>query len=150
MAVDHAPHPDPYPSVAPLKNTLVLDLDVPWWQAWFKTKSDPHQQANELARLIRSDFQPIVAEMAREAHTKLMSRIARTLQQAHAVSTGMLKETQNRKLQLIGEYEHLGGRMDGTGGAANIEMLEQQQQAKAALLSDRQARAQVLAAELTS
>ena len=100
---------NPYPSVAPLSEAAVLDLDVPWWKYWFAAQPDPAQRAADLKRIIRGDFLPVIEDMVGQAHRELSTRITRTLQQAHAVSTGMLSAIQSRKTQLLADYEALRG-----------------------------------------
>lgn len=96
-----------YPSVAPLSETAVLDLDVPWWRMWFAARPDPIARAGQLKQLILDDFLPATEELARKAHSELSARISATLQQAHAVSTGMLTAIQARKAQVVADYDRL-------------------------------------------
>jgi hypothetical protein len=141
---DYAAHPNPYPSVTPLTDTVVLDLDVPWWKLWFAARPDPRQRAADLKRLIRSDFLPVVDEMVREAQAQFATRITRMLQQAHAVSTGMLTTFQRRKAQLLAEHEAFGN-LDQT---EDQEQFEKEQQQRADHCAVRQAAAAALAEEL--
>jgi signal recognition particle receptor subunit beta len=104
---DYAQPTSPYPSVAPLSEMAVLDLGVPWWRMWFAARPDPTERANHLKQLILDDFLPMTDELARQAHAALGARVTRTLQQAHAVSTGMLTTIQKRKAQVVADYEVL-------------------------------------------
>jgi len=85
----------------------VLDLDVPWWKMWFAARPDPTERASQLKQLILDDFVPATETLARQAHAELSQRVTRTLQQAHAVSTGMLSAIQQRKAQVIADYDSL-------------------------------------------
>lgn len=107
VAEDYAAPTNPYPSLAPLSETAVLDLDMPWWKQWFAVRPDPVERATDLKRIILDDFLPVVQQMSEQAHRALDARITRTLQQAHAVSTGMLSAIQSRKAQVLAEYESL-------------------------------------------
>lgn len=141
---DYPVHPNPHPSVAPLSETVVLDLDMPWWKLWSAARPDPQERANDLARLIHADFVPLAEEMMREAEAQFAQRIARTLQQAHAVSTGMLTAMQQRKAQLVSEYESLNSPTRGE----TAERFAQEQQQKATQCSERQKACANLASEL--
>lgn len=141
---DHAVHPSPYPDVAPLSETLVLDLDVPWWKAWFAARPDPSVRAAELRRLIYDDFLPLLEQLAETAAQQLNVRIYRTLQQAQAVSTGLLGAMQQRKAQVIADYEAF------SSSNNSPEVFDQQQQAKADACDQRRMAAADLSAELAA
>ena len=111
---EYAGRPEPIPAVASLNETLVLDLDIPWWQAWFARRPDPRQRAEELISIIE-DFFPIAEDMISAVATQMTARAQRTLQQAEAVSTGMLTTVQQRKGQVIAEYEAFRGNTSGSG-----------------------------------
>jgi hypothetical protein len=141
---DYSAHPNPYPSVTPLTDTVVLDLDVPWWKLWFAARPEPRERAADLKRLIRTDFLPVVDEMVREAQAQFAARITRMLQQAHAVSTGMLSTFQRRKAQVLAEHEAY-SKLDHT---QDQEEFERNQQLNVDRCAARQAAAATLADEL--
>lgn len=141
---DYAVHPSPYPNMAPLSEALVLDLDVPWWKAWFAARPDPAQRAAELHRLIHEDFLPLIDQLVQIAGQQLNTRIHRTLQQAHAVSTGLLATMQQRKAQVIRDYEEFNNPV----AARSPELFQAEQQAKADGCAQRRLAAATLADEL--
>lgn len=110
---EYAGRPEQVPSIASLNETLVLDLDIPWWKAWFARKPDPRQRAEDLIGIIQEDFHPIAEEMLNAISKQMTARAQRTLQQAEAVSTGMLTTVQERKGRVIAEYESFMGDMQG-------------------------------------
>ena len=125
IADNYALPSNPYPALAPLAETAVLDLDLPWWKHWFAARPDPALRASDLKRIIRGDFLPVAEQMVSQAHRELSARIARTLQQAHAVSTGMLTAIQSRKSQVLAEYEALHNPQGGfTGERLDAEQRE--------------------------
>lgn len=107
IRADYGRQGNPSPSVAAISETAVLDLDVPWWKMWFAARPDPAERAAELKQLILDDFMPVTETLARQTHGELSQRVTRTLQQAHAVSTGMLSAIQSRKAQVIADYDAL-------------------------------------------
>ena len=135
---------NPSPSVAPLNETAVLDLDVPWWKMWYAARPDPAVRAAQLKQLILDDFLPMTEELARQAHGELSQRITATLQQAHAVSTGMLSAIQSRKAQVITDYDQLLQRQ-ANGGS---ELADPQVEAYLAQSSTRHRAASMLVEEL--
>ncbi len=114
---------NPYPTITTLTETAVLDLEIPWWKAWFAARPDPIERAADLKAIIYDDFMPVAADLADQALARLRGRVGNTLQQAHAVSTGMLTAIQQRKAQVLADYEALNAA--GAPGAASSFEAEQ-------------------------
>lgn len=93
------------PSVQPLRQTVVLDLSVAWWKAWFAARPDPVDRAGNLRTIIEGDFGPITAELVREAESYFGWYIAHTLDKARAVAESILATVRKRNEQLIAEFE---------------------------------------------
>ena len=102
---EYAGRPEPIPAITSLNETLVLDLDLPWWKNWFMQRPNPAQRANDLIAIIEEDFFPIAEDMVNAIREQISARTQRTLQQAEAVSTGMLSTVQERRGNVITEYE---------------------------------------------
>ena len=115
---------EPYPSVAPLTDTVVLDLGLSWWKQWFAARPDPNERALDLMRLIRADFFPMVDELVHEAQAVLAKRIGQTLVQACAVGDSLIDTIQKRRAELAREYDGVCG---VNGGSAGLEAFEQEQ-----------------------
>ncbi len=120
VRADYGQRTNTYPSVAALSETAVLDLATPWWKMWFAARPDPTARAAQLRQIILEDFMPATEELSRQAHNELSGRIATTLQQAHAVSTGMLSAIQARKTQVVADYDRLLQRQT-SGGAGTTD-----------------------------
>lgn len=142
---DYSINPSPYPDLAPLSELLVVDLDVPWWKIWLASRPDPEQRAAELRALIHDDFLPLADQLTDIAGQQLNARIQRTLQQAHAVSTGLLGAMQQRKAQIIADYEAF----NNPSPDRSPEAFEHEQQAKADACARRREAAAALTEELT-
>ena len=93
------------PSVQPLRQTVVLDLSVSWWKAWFAARPDPAERAANLKSIIEADFGPITAELGREAESYFGWYIAHTLDKARAVAESILASVRTRNEQLLAEFE---------------------------------------------
>lgn len=141
---DYPANPNPYPSASPLSETVVLDLDLPWWKMWFAARPDPHDRAADLARLIHADFGPMAEEMVREAQAQFAQRISLTLQQAHAVSSGMLTAIQERKSRILADYDAFSNQTQGQ----TVEAFEADQQERARRCTERQSACSLLGKEL--
>lgn len=121
--------PEPYPSVAPLSDTVVLDLALPWWKQWFAARPDPTERALDLMRLIRADFFPMVDELVGEAQGLLSKRIGRTLVQARTVGDSLIDTIEKRRAELARELDGLFG---VSGGSEGLEAFEKEQTSRAA------------------
>ena len=93
------------PNAQPLRQTVVLDLSVSWWKAWFAARPDAHDCAMQLKQLIESDFNPITAELVREAEAYFGWYIAHTLDKSRAVAESILTTVRRRNEELIAEFE---------------------------------------------
>jgi len=103
------------PSVQPLRQTVVMDLSVSWWKAWFAARPDPVDRAANLKTIIEGDFSPIVAELIREAESHFGWTIAHTLDKARAVAESILATVRRRNEQLIAEFEDWQRRGENAG-----------------------------------
>lgn len=138
------PELEPYPSVAPLSDTVVLDLDVSWWRLWLAQRPDPAARAEQLAQLIREDFFALAGELVREAQAQFSNRIGRTLQSGTLIGDNLLQTIEARSTQLLRDYETV----QGQAGEQTLEEFEAEQNAQAARCSMRQAACAALAEEL--
>ena len=93
---------------------------------------------------VNGDFVPLSEEMVRESQAQFAQRISRTLQQAHAVSSGMLSAIQERKSRILAEYDAFSHESQGT----SIETFEADQQNHARSCTERQSACSLLAKEL--
>jgi signal recognition particle receptor subunit beta len=119
---------EPYPSVARLTDTVVLDLGISWWRQWFAAKPDVHERALDLKRLIRADFFPVVDELVADAEAQLGKRVGRTLVQASAVGDTLIDTIAKRRAELVREQDSVLG-IPGEG--ATLEDFERTQLARA-------------------
>lgn len=139
-----APEFEPYPSVAPLSDTVVLDLDISLWRLWFASRPDPHARAEQLSQLITDDFFPLVDELVREAQAQLANRIGRSVHSGTAIGEGLLQTIETRSAELLTEYEALHSHTT----QKTFEQFQAEQEAKAVVCSERQGASAAIAAEL--
>ena len=93
------------PSVQPLRQTVVLDLSVSWWNQWFAARPDPELRAEQLRTLIEAEFGPVTAELVREAQAYFGWHIAHTLDKARAVAESILSSVKRRNGEIMAEFE---------------------------------------------
>lgn len=76
------PPPIMPPSLSILGKAVVFDLGHRWWMAWWKERLPHEDRLQELQRMIRQEFSPVVADLVNAARTRLMQQVAATLQNA--------------------------------------------------------------------
>ncbi|MGE3711915.1 MAG: hypothetical protein AB7G35_19900, partial [Hyphomicrobiaceae bacterium] len=145
VSQDYASPTNPFPTLTTLSETAVLDLDVPWWKLWFSARPDPARRAADLRALIHEEFLPTADDLARQAESRLNARVTRTLQQANAVSTGMLTAIQQRRAQVLKDFEAL----TAAEGSPDGNRFEVEQRAKVERCAQRHTAVVELVDELT-
>jgi signal recognition particle receptor subunit beta len=85
------PPPIMPPSLSILGKAVVFDLGHPWWMAWWKGRLSRADRLQELGRMIRQEFSPVVADLVNAARTRLMQQVAATLQNARVICTSVVE-----------------------------------------------------------
>lgn len=98
------PSPMQSPSFSALGRIVALDLDEPWWKAWWTGKRAGEDRMRELGRLIRSEFAPIQEDLVRSAEEQILGQISVTTRQASAICVSLIE-------QLHRQSEKQGARM---------------------------------------
>ncbi len=85
------------PSLSILGKAVVFDLGHPWWMAWWKGGLSREDRLNELERMIKQEFAPVVVDLVNAARTRLMQQVAASLQNARVICTSLVDalRTQN-------------------------------------------------------
>lgn len=141
---DSVPQQEPYPSIAPLNEIVVLDLEVSWWQYWFAARPDPHARLENLITLIKQDFFPMVEELVRESRAQLANRIARSLHSGMLIGDTVMQTIENRNTELHAHLETLKSPVT----QQSREQFETEQRNQLARCSERRSLSSALSAEL--
>lgn len=144
LAETGGPMVEHYPSVAPLSDTVVLDLDVSWWNMWFAARPDPIVRAHHLTALIREDFFPLADELVREAQAQFSQRIDRSLQGGLAIADSLIDTIEKRNAELLSEYETL----FSAETQKSIEQFEAEQKAHVIRCTEREAACTIFVDEI--
>jgi signal recognition particle receptor subunit beta len=91
-ALDLRPASTLLPSIGALGKAVALDLDDPWWRRWWARKQSTSERANELAQLIRYEFQPIAENLAEAAREQLLADVAATIQKISSACLAVVEQ----------------------------------------------------------
>ena len=123
--VPPAPAPPPtvrYPDVSALGKVVALDLAAPWWIAWWRGRPSLESRTGELARLIRTEFEPLVAELAVVATRALGEHAGHAARQARVGTLDIVNSIHRRSSELVAELQ----RVQGTASPEAVAALERQ------------------------
>lgn len=118
---DFAPAPMPPPSISALGKVVALDLDAPWWQAWWKRKQIADERANELRSVIADEFAPILADLARSARDQLATQITTTITQTRAQCLGVVEQLHRQNEAQLSRLSDLGASLAITSAPSKSE-----------------------------
>lgn len=115
----------PAPSVASLGRFIALDLDVPWWKAWWSRSPRHEEMGHELAKLVVTEFEPVVAELVKTAEGGLERYCMMTLRWSFAMCRNLIQSLQQRGERLRATSETLS---KNVGGQADPDAVRTQGQ----------------------
>jgi hypothetical protein len=107
------------PALSALSHVGALDLEEPWWRAWWARGLTLSQRLQDLDRLIRMESFPIVDELVQAARARLRAQQQSLLRRStliYLTPAQMLEDrartTMARSQELIAQDDHIGS---GTG-----------------------------------
>ncbi len=95
------------PRMTALSTTLVLDLHLPWWRAWWSRRPTPEERSRELFELVRSDLFPLVDELLDSCTAHLEARIDATTKWSFGVSGAIVASLRDQHERLLAHYRSL-------------------------------------------
>lgn len=107
----------PAPSLASLGSFVALDLDRAWWAAWWSSKPSPEQRGDEVADLIRSEFEPIVEELLEAARIALNGYSEMTTHWSVGICNNIIQALHRRGEQFRASYNQISESVTGQGAA---------------------------------
>lgn len=116
-----APSPMQPPSISALGRVVALDLEAPWWQAWWKSKRMSNERSKELERVILQEFVPITADLVRSAEDRISAQISATILETRAVCLGIVEQLHRQNETQFAQMKGL--RPDGKDAALPSESM---------------------------
>jgi hypothetical protein len=112
------------PNLMSLGRYIALDLDESWWALLWRARPEPGQRGQELERLIRAEFKPIVDELMRACERSLCDHVVVTTDWSFGICNSIARSIAQRREQLLSHYERL---QHEVAGATDPERLRKQQ-----------------------
>ncbi|MEO1281289.1 MAG: hypothetical protein AAFV69_06100, partial [Pseudomonadota bacterium] len=134
IAPDTSPPPEPSwqrlevpsPSLASLSTYIALDLDEPWWKAWFQKSPSAEERGDEVCNLIREEFAGVIDELLLSARRCLEEYSDTARRWSFGVCSNLVNALQARREQLRGSYNEIRGAVDGTADQNTVEQQRHQ------------------------
>ncbi|MEL7048286.1 MAG: hypothetical protein AAFO75_04860, partial [Pseudomonadota bacterium] len=111
----------PSPSLASLSTYIALDLDDPWWQAWFQKRPSAEERGEEVEKLIKEEFAGVIDELIASARRCLEEYSNTARRWSFGVCSNLVNALQGRREQLRSSFNEIRGAVDGTADESTVE-----------------------------
>jgi hypothetical protein len=124
-----------FPDMSALGRIVALDLESPWWMAWWRGRPSLEGRRAELERVIRAEFEPLVDALAEAAATALGDHAMHAARQARIGTIDIVDSIRRRSTELVHQLEGTGG-ADAPGTLRDLEQQRRQTEANLARWSE--------------
>lgn len=131
------------PGVTPLGRPMAFDLAVPWWRSWWSQRPSLANLSTRLERLLRREFEPLIADLIGAAMATLEERSRIAGRQARLCTLDIVEGIHRRSKELVAGL-HDGADGLGPSSVAQLEQEHAAAQARAAWLADQRNRLSAL------
>lgn len=95
----------PSPPMMPMASPVALDLEYPWWLAWWQGRPTPENRQRAFRRLVEADFNPLAEQLAGSAEEHLNKQVATMVRHVSAVQLQVLNSVRRRSSALTAKLE---------------------------------------------
>ena len=124
-----------FPDVSALGRVVALDLESPWWIAWWRGRPSLESRRAELERVIRAEFEPLVDELAAAATTALGDHAQHAARQARIGTIDIVDSIRRRSSELVEQVQSIGG-LDAPSTLRDLEQQRRQMEMNLARWSE--------------
>ena len=103
------PVPFSAPSIGALGKVMTLDLDEPWWRAWWTGRRSEHERVEHLKQLIKSELISIIEDLERTARLRLREQTTATLDYSETICRGLIDALRKQSERHIATLTELQG-----------------------------------------
>lgn len=137
------------PGVTPLGRPMAFDLAVPWWRSWWSQRPSLHSLSARLERLLRREFEPLIADLIGAAAATLQERSRIAGRQARLCTLDIVEGIHRRSKELVAGM-HDGHDGHGPSSIAELEQELAAAQARVRWLGEQRTRLSALVARCDS
>ncbi|NJO21668.1 MAG: hypothetical protein HC868_00360 [Sphingomonadales bacterium] len=123
-----APSRPPAPPMMLMASPVALDLEYPWWSAWWQGRPTPENRQRALRQLVEADFTPLAEQLAESAEEHLNKQVTAMVRHVTAVQAQVHNSLRRRTSALTAKLETPRPSAD----ADSADTLRRSQAAKAA------------------
>ena len=110
----------PAPALTSLGRFIALELDTPWWSSVWSSKPTAEDRGDEVAELIKSEFETVVTELVQTAQRALEAYGATTTRWSIGICENIIQSLQRRSSALRESYQELSRSVDTTADPATV------------------------------
>ncbi|MDX2287351.1 MAG: dynamin family protein [Hyphomicrobiaceae bacterium] len=103
----------PRPQLASLSAYVALDLGTSWWTAFFARRPSPEERGEEIERLIRAEFDPVIEELIASAESTLQGYSGTVASWSSGICRAIIDAIQRRRDSLNTSRSSLSQSVDG-------------------------------------
>ena len=100
-----APARAPSPPMMPIASPVALDLDYPWWSAWWQGRPTPDNRQRAFRRLVEADFGPLAEQLTSSAEEHLNKQAHTMVRQISAAKLQVHNSVRRRSSNLMAKLE---------------------------------------------
>jgi signal recognition particle receptor subunit beta len=100
-----APSRPPSPPMMLMTSPVALDLEYPWWSAWWQGRPTPENRQSAFTRLVEADFKPLAEQLAGSAEEHLNKQVTTMVRHVSAVQAQVHNSLRRRTSALRAKLE---------------------------------------------
>jgi signal recognition particle receptor subunit beta len=100
-----APVRAPSPPMTQVASPVALDLEYPWWSAWWQGRPTPENRQRAFRKLVEADFGPLAEQLVGSAEEHLGKQVNTMVRQVSAVQRQVLNSVRRRSTNLNARLE---------------------------------------------
>lgn len=108
------PSRPPAPPMMLMASPVALDLEYPWWSAWWQGRPTPENRQRAFRQLVEADFKPLAEQLTASAEEHLNKQVTTMVRHVTAVQAQVQNSLRRRTAALTAKLEAPGPSTDGT------------------------------------
>jgi hypothetical protein len=88
-----------------MASPVALDLEYPWWSAWWQGRPTPENRQRAFRQLVEADFTPLAEQLAESAEEHLNKQVTAMVRHVTAVQAQVHNSLRRRTSALTAKLE---------------------------------------------
>ncbi|MET0569215.1 MAG: dynamin family protein [Hyphomicrobiaceae bacterium] len=112
------PSRPPAPPMMLMASPVALDLEYPWWSAWWQGRPTEENRSRALRQLVEADFKPLAEQLTGSAEAHLNKQVTTMVRHVTAVQAQVHNSLRRRTMALTAKLEAPARPADGSSADA--------------------------------